>query len=551
MASRSRLADRVNEGNARWWTLAAACITLFMAILDNLVVNVALPTISRDLNATATGLQWIVSAYTLVFASSQITAGGLGDRLGRKRWFLFGIALFTATSLLAAFSRNTGMLIGARAVQGLGAAFIMPLSLSLISDAFPPEERGKALGIWSAISVSGLAFGPIVGGLIVQAASWHWVFLINIPVGVAAFLVTSAVVRESRDTSGTVATDVPGTVLVTGALASLTWGLIEAGERGWGDGLILAAFAVSLTLFAAFVWVEGRTERPMVPLRFFRSSTFTGANLAAFGISFLISGVAYSMTLYQQNVHGFSPIRSGLTLLPLVAVMMVGSPISGALINRVGPSRLIALGMLITGGSALLFLRTGADASFLDIVPALVVMGIGNSLLFAPMTTSVLNSVETAKSGVASAVNGAIRETGFAFGVALLGSIINQTYRDRFAEAAEVRALREAPGSPLGPVLNIVGDGITFGGRLVQDPGAWPDALRPAIGALPADIAAAIGQASSEAFVAGMDRAFVLSSVVIVLFGAIAFVLIKDDVAAARQAPATAAEAALVAEGAD
>jgi EmrB/QacA subfamily drug resistance transporter len=548
------LGDRVNDGNAKWWTLVACCITLFMAILDNLVVNVALPTISRDLNATSTGLQWIVSAYTLVFASSQITAGGLGDRLGRKRWFLFGIALFTATSLLAAFSQSTGMLIAARAVQGLGAAFIMPLSLSLISDAFPPEERGKALGIWSAISVSGLAFGPIVGGLIVQAASWHWVFLINIPVGIAAFLVTSAVVRESRDTSGTVATDVPGTVLVTGALASLTWGLIEAGERGWGDALILAAFAAALVLFAAFVVVEGRTPRPMVPLRFFRSGTFVGANLAAIAISFLISGVAYSLTLYQQNVHGFSPVRSGLTLLPLVAVMMIGSPISGALINRVGPSKLIALGMLITGGAALLFLRTGADASFLDIVPALVVMGLGNSLLFAPMTTAVLNSVETAKSGVASAVNGAIRETGFAFGVALLGSIMNQTYRSRFAEAEEVRALRESPDpalAPLRPVLDVVGDGITFAGRLVESPASWPEALQPAIAALPPQIAAAIGQASSEAFVAGMDRAFVISSAVIILFSVLCYVLIQDRVAAARQAPATAGEAALAAEGAD
>ncbi|MDP9366012.1 MAG: MFS transporter [Chloroflexota bacterium] len=553
MASRTRLADRVNDTNAKWWTLVACCITLFMAILDNLVVNVALPTISRDLNATSTGLQWIVSAYTLVFASSQITAGGLGDRLGRKRWFLFGIALFTATSLLAAFSQNTGMLIAARAVQGFGAAFIMPLSLSLISDAFPPEERGRALGIWSAISVSGLAFGPIVGGLIVQAASWHWVFLINIPVGVLAFLVTSAVVRESRDTSGTVATDIPGTVLVTGALASLTWGLIEAGERGWGNGLILSAFAAALVLFAAFVAVEGRTPRPMVPLRFFRSGTFVGANLAAIAISFLISGVAYSLTLYQQNVHGFSPVRSGLTLLPLVAVMMIGSPISGALINRVGPSKLIALGMLITGGAALLFLRTGADASFLDIVPALVVMGLGNSLLFAPMTTAVLNSVETAKSGVASAVNGAIRETGFAFGVALLGSIMNQTYRTCFAEADEVRALWENPDpalAPLRPVLDVVGDGITFAGRLVQSPASWPEALQPAIAALPADVAASIGQASSEAFVAGMDRAFVISSAVIILFSVLCYWLIQDRVAAARQAPATAGEAVLAAEGA-
>ena len=241
----------------KWWTLIAACFALFMAILDNLVVNIALPTISRELNATTTQLQWIVSAYTLIFASLQITAGGLGDRLGRKRWFLFGLGLFTVASLFGALSQNITMLIAARAMQGLGAAFIMPLSLSLISVAFPPEERGKALGIWSAISVSGLALGPIVGGFLVQYANWHWVFIINIPIGIVAFFVASAVVQESRDTSGTVALDIPGTALITGAIASLTWGLIEAGDRGWGDTLILAAFAAAAVLTAAFICGRG------------------------------------------------------------------------------------------------------------------------------------------------------------------------------------------------------------------------------------------------------------------------------------------------------
>ncbi len=436
------LAGRVTDNNAKWFTLAAACIALFMAILDNLVVNIALPTISSELGSTPTQLQWIVSAYTLVFASLQITAGGLGDRLGRKRWFLIGIALFTGTSLIAAFAQNTETLIAARALQGLGGAFIMPLSLSLISEAFPPEERGKALGIWSAISVSGLALGPIVGGLLVQYASWNWVFLINVPIGIGAFLVTTAVVRESRDESGTVAADIPGTVLVTAALASLVWGLIEAGERGWTDSLILTAFAAAVVLLVAFVFVESRTARPMIPLRFFRSSTFTGANVAALAVSFLISGIAFSMTLYYQNVHGYSPVRNGMTLLPMVGMMMVGAPISGSLVNRIGAGKLIALGMLIGGVGSLLFLRTAVDASYLDILPALIVFGAGMSLIFAPMTTAVLNSVETAKSGVASAVNGAIRETGFAFGIALLGTVMNRTYQARFDESSVVQGLR-------------------------------------------------------------------------------------------------------------
>ena len=537
MASRTRLADRVNDDNLKWFTLAAACIALFMAILDNLVVNVALPTISQELNAGPTDLQWIVSAYTIVFASLQITTGGLGDRLGRKRWFLIGVVIFTVTSAVAAFANTIELLIAARALQGVGAAFIMPLSLSLISDAFPPEERGKALGIWSAVSISGLAFGPIVGGTIVEYASWNWVFLINIPIGIGAFIVTSAVVRESRDRSGTVATDIPGTVLVTGAIAALAYALIEAGNRGWTDGLILASFAVSAVLFAAFVIVENRTEKPMVPLSFFRSSTFTGANLVAFAISFLISGVAFSMTLYQQNVHGYSPVQAGLTLLPLVITMMVCSPISGSLVNRIGSAKLIALGMLITGGSALLFLRADVGASFIDIVPALVVMGLGNSLIFAPMTTAVLNSVSTDKSGVASAVNGAVRETGFAFGIALLGTIMNRVYQDRYNSNNAIEALEANAAAR--PAVDTIGEGVNYAGRILEEDTRFAPLRAP----LDASILDTIVDASGRAFVLGMERAFVISSIAIVLCAGLAYALIKDRVA--QREPAPAAEAGL------
>ena len=527
----SRLAGRVNDDNVKWYTLIAGCFALFMAILDNLVVNVALPTISEDFSPSGTQLQWIISAYTLVFASLQITAGGLGDRFGRKRFFMVGVVIFTVTSGLAALVSSTEWLIFARAVQGLGAAFIMPLSLSLISAAFPPEERGKALGIWTAISVSGLALGPIVGGFIVEYFAWQWIFLINVPIGIGAFLVTSAVVRESRDESGTVGTDIPGTIAITGAIAALTWSLIQAGERGWGDSLIIAGFAISAVLLAVFVVVEQRTAFPMVPLRFFRSSTFTGANIDAFFISFLISGVAFSMTLYQQNVHGFSPVRTGLAMLPLVLTMMVFAPISGALVNRIGSRRLITTGMLITGGSAFLFLRTGVDARFIDIVPAMVAMGFGNALIFAPMTTSVLNSVEADKSGVASAVNGAIRETGFAFGVALLGTVMNQRYRSGFNSSPEIEALRD-PGNqamtPLQPVLDAIGEGINYAGQVIENPVLFPG--------IPPQISGTIREASAMAFIDGMDQAFIISGIAIILVAFLSLALIKDRVADAKPA---------------
>ncbi len=537
MAPLSRLSNRVTDDNAKWWTLIAACFALFMAILDNLVVNVALPTISRDLEPTPAEFTWIVSAYILVFAALQITAGGLGDRFGRKRWFLGGIAVFTLTSAVAALANSVELLIAMRAIQGLGAAFILPLSLSLISEAFPPEERGRALGIWSAISVSGLALGPVVGGLLVEYASWNWIFLINVPIGIGAFLVTSSVVRESRDTSGTVATDVPGTVLITAAIASLTYGLIEAGERGWGDALILSALALSAVLLAAFVVVETRTARPMVPLRFFRSGTFTGANLDAFAISFLIAGVAFFLTLYQQNIHGFSAVRSGLAMLPMVAVMMIGSPISGLLIGRLGTSRLISFGMLVAGGGMLLFLRAGVDASYLDIVPGYMVMGLGMSFIFAPMTTAVLNSVESAKSGVASAVNGAIREIGTVFGIALLGTLMNRTYQSSYDASSQVEGLRADPATgPLQPLIDRIGEGMGYGGSVVNEVAARVG-LDPSDAAL-APVLAQIRAASSDAFIAGMDIAIWVSAATIAAAALLSYVLIKDRVAESAPAPA-------------
>ena len=526
MATGGGLAGRVTETNARWWVLGASCFALFMAILDNLVVNVAIPTISEDFSPSVTQIQWIVSAYTLVFASLQITAGGLGDRFGRKRFFLIGVAIFTGTSALAALVQNTEWLIVARAAQGVGAALIMPLSLALISAAFPPEERGKALGIWSAVSVSGLAFGPIVGGVIVEYFAWQWIFLINVPIGIAAFLITSAVVKESRDESGQVATDIPGTVLVTAAIGSLTWSLIEAGERGWSDSFIVTGFAVSAVLFAAFIYVEQHTAKPMVPLRFFKSSTFTGANLDAFAVSFFISGLAFSLTMYWQNVHDYSPIRNGLTMLPMVATMMIFSPISGSLVNRIGTSRLITVGMLIVGISAFLYLQTGVSASFLDVLPAMIVMGFGFSLIFAPMTTAVLNSVESDKSGIASAVNGAVRETGFAFGVALLGTIMNQVYRSRFANSSEVEGLRDpanAAMAPLQPVVDEIGDGINNAGHVIHNERYFPG--------IPDELADTLYLVSSRAFVDGMHRSFIITGIAIMAVAVVSFVLVRDTVA--------------------
>ncbi len=522
MAQLNGLNGRVNDGNVKWFTLVAACFALFMAILDNLVVNIALPTISRELDATTTQLQWVVSAYTLVFASLQITAGGLGDKFGRKQWFIAGLALFTATSFIAAFSNSMEMLIIMRALQGLGAAFIMPLSLSLISAAFPPEERGRAVGIWSAISVSSVALGPIVGGAIVEYASWEWIFLINVPVGIVALLVTMAVVRESKDESGTVATDVPGTLLITGFIASLTWGLIEAGERGWSDPVILAAFAVAAIILPLFIMVELRTERPMIPLHFFKSRTFTGANVDSFMIAFLITGVSFFMTLYQQNIHGFSAIKTGLALLPMVLVMMVLSPISGSLVNKMGPRKLLTFGMSVTGVGTLLLLLAGADASYYAILPSFLVMGLGMSFIWAPMTTAVLNSVPSDKSGVASAVNGSLREIGTAFGVALLGTLANRAYQDRFKESDAVQTATSSADQAVTSLIALVGSGMNYGGQVVRG-------IAAEMG-VSGEVVSQIEEASAAAFMEGMDRAVIFSGVAIIIVAVLSYFMIDDEV---------------------
>lgn len=516
------LSHRVNNENLKWYTLAAACFALFMAMLDNLVVNIALPTISRDLDARATQLQWVISAYTLVFASLQITSGGLGDRFGRKRWFMIGLVIFTVVSLIAAFSNSMEMLIVMRALQGLGAALIMPLSLSLISAAFPPAERGRAIGIWSAVSVSSIALGPVIGGAIVEYFSWSWIFLINVPIGILALLLTQAVVRESRDESGTVATDIPGTILITAGIATLTWALIQAGDRGWTDPWILAAFAAVAVILPLFIWVEMRTEKPMIPMSFFRSRTFVGANIDSFMIAFLITGVSFFMTLYQQNIHGFSPIRTGLALIPMVLMMMVFSPLSGSMVNKLGPRKLISFGMIVTGIGTALFLVSGVGVSYWKILPAFLVMGFGMSFIWAPMTTAVLNSVSADKSGVASAVNGSLREIGTAFGVALLGTLANRAYQQSFNSSGEIQALRDTGGEALAPVIDLVGSGMNFGGNVISK--------IPEFAGLPDKVVNTLEHVSAEAFMAGMDRAIIFSTVGIIAAAVISYFLIDDAI---------------------
>lgn len=534
MHGMSAVDDTRGPAPHKWLTLAAACVALFMAILDNLVLNVAIPTINADLEPSTAQLQWIISAYTLVFASLQITAGGLGDRYGRKKFFLAGVAFFSLTSAATALVDSTEALIALRALMGIGGALIMPLSLSLIADAFPAEERGKALGLWSAISVSGLALGPIVGGFIVENWTWHWIFLINVPIGAAAFVLTVLAVRESRDPSGNTTIDIPGTVSVSAAVGLLTWGLIKAGEEGWSSAMVVGSLVAAAIMFAVFIAIEQRVERPMVPLGLFRSRMFTGANITALIVAFLISGLAFTGTMYFQNVHDYSPIESGLTMLPMVAVMMIMSPITGGLIGRVQIRTLILIGLLITGSGALFWLRASVDASYWTVLPAMMLVGLGNSFLFAPMTTGVMNSVPAAQVGVGSAVNGAVRETGFAFGVAVLGAIANQAYNDSFSKSGEIASLRQQDGGALQPVVDLVGNSINYAGNWIRSIEEFQQ--------LPAPVTDTLDAVSSQAYVDGMHAAFIITGLLTVVAAFGTWLLIGPDQPSTRPAEAEVEE---------
>jgi EmrB/QacA subfamily drug resistance transporter len=323
--------------NRKWWTLGAVAFALFMVMMDNTVVNVALPSIQRGLGADISHLEWVVNAYALTFAVLMLTGGKLADLLGRRKVFLAGLALFTIASLLCGLAGSTGALIAWRALQGAGAALMMPATLAIITHAFPPRQRGLAIGVWAGVSALALAIGPIVGGLLAQHVSWSWIFFVNLPVGVAGVLIGRAVIGESRDTSREQSLDLPGLVVSAGAVFALTFGLIEASNYGWTSPTILGLFAAAAVGFALFVWIERRRRAPMLDLTLFRSRTFAGANLVALLITLAMFGVFFFMSLYVQQILGYSPVEAGAIFLPMTILIILIAPPAGKLSDRRDP----------------------------------------------------------------------------------------------------------------------------------------------------------------------------------------------------------------------
>ena len=412
------------EENRKWITLAAVSFGLFMIMLDNTVVNVALPTMQRDLHVKLSQLEWVVIAYALTFASLLITGGKLADLYGRRRIFVVGLAIFTLSSLACGLAPSAGVLIGARAVQGVGAALMNPATLSIIVATFPPRQRGQAIGIWAGVSALALAIGPLGGGLIVDNLNWNWIFYVNVPVGALGIVVSQFAIRESRDTSAEQSIDLPGLLTSIGFLFSLSYALVEGNSHGWTSAEILGLFAAAAVLLIAFLVVEHRQRLAMLDLSLFRIGAFTGANVVAMLVSLSMFGVFFFVSLYIQNILRFSATKAGASFLPMVSLIILIAPLAGRLSDRVGSRWLMGAGMTLVGCSLLLYERVTVHSDYWTLLPAMVVGGVGMAMTMSPMTAAAMGAVPVDKAGVGSGVLNSFRQVGGSLGIALMGAIV-------------------------------------------------------------------------------------------------------------------------------
>jgi EmrB/QacA subfamily drug resistance transporter len=404
------------------WAFVLTSAAGFMVTLDNLVVTTALPVIHRDLGASLDGLEWTVNAYTLTFAVFLLTGAALGDRFGRRRLLAIGLTLFTLSSAAAALAPSIGALDAARALQGIGGAIVMPLTLTILSASVPANRRGLALGAWGGITGLAVAFGPLVGGAVVSGISWQWIFWLNVPIGIVLVPLVLLRLDESRGPWDRL--DLPGLVLAGAGLFGIVWGLVRGNALGWGSPEIVGAITAGLFVMVLFVLWEQRTSAPMLPMRFFRNRVFSLANAASLFFSFGMFGSIFLLAQFFQTVQGYSPLGSGLRILPWTAMPMIVAPIAGALSDRIGGHRLMGAGLALQAlGLAWIATVSTPSMPYLDVVAPFTISGIGMALFFAPVANVVLSSVRPVEQGQASGANNAIRELGGVLGVAVLASV--------------------------------------------------------------------------------------------------------------------------------
>ena len=488
---------RLSEENRRWWTLAAMCFALFMVMLDNTVVNVALPSIQRSFDASLSSLEWTINAYSLAFAVFLVTGGRLGDIFGRRKVFLIGVVVFAAASATIGFAPSEGWLVASRAVQGLGAALMMPGTLSIITNTFPPAERGRAIGTWAGVSAIALALGPLLGGWLTEDVSWRAIFFINLPVAAVAVVVTLFATHESRDETATREVDIPGIAALTVGLTALVLALVQANSWGWGSARIIGLFAVAVVGLLAFVTIERRSRAPIVDFTFFKSRSFVGANVVAFAISFGMFAVFFFLALYMQNILGYSPLETGVRFLPSTLVIMVAGPLSGRLADRVGPRTPLVIGLSLVTVSLAWQSRIQVDTSFGFLVVPFILLGLGMGFTMSPMSTAAMNAVDRSKAGVASGTLSMTRMVGGTFGVAALGALVAAIGRHDLAKSL--------PGVPHDTREKLV---EALGGRL-------PDAT------------AQIRDASQQAFVDALGTGLTIAAFALLAAALVAWLMVN------------------------
>jgi EmrB/QacA subfamily drug resistance transporter len=495
----------------RWIALAFMAISLLVISLDNTVLSLALPSIAEGLGSSASQLQWVVDAYILSIAGLLLTTGYLGDRLGRKPVLMVGLGVFALFSLGAALSNSTEMLIGMRAMMGIGAAIILPATLSILTATFREyKERAQAIALWAATFALGMGIGPLIGGWLLENFSWHSVFYINIPI-IAVGLVGGGYYIENSKSEHPPRLDIPGAVLSVAGLFSLVYAIIRAGAEGWMAAHVLYAFGAAAVLLAAFILWELKVKGAMLPLHFFKNMSFTGANVALTLVAFGLMGAFFFLGQFLQSVQGYSPLEAGLRLLPMALVSFISAAMSAKVAERIGTKLTVAAGIFIAAGGFFYLYRIAAvDTAYLSIAIAMSITSLGIGMTMSPATNSVMGSIPVSQSGIGSAMNNTTRQVGAALGVAILGSILNATYLERI-DAVNWPA--QLPPQAMEAIRSSI-----QGAHIVAQKVPVPQ------------LAQMITSQSNEAFTAGSAHALLVAAIILVVTAVIALIILPSRV---------------------
>jgi EmrB/QacA subfamily drug resistance transporter len=515
--------DLGQRGN-KWWTLVAVCLGMFMLLLDITIVNVALPDIQKALHSSFSDLQWIVDAYALTLAAFLLTAGSLADMYGRRLLWLIGLVVFTGASVLCGFAVSTLMLQLSRALQGVGGAIMFAVSLALLADAFRGKDRGTAFGAWGAVTGLAVAIGPLLGGVLTSGLSWRWIFFVNVPIGIAAAVISVLKVAESRAPQAS-GPDWAGFALFTVALSSLVYGLIESNQRSFTNGLVLGCFAAAAVLLAAFVIAERRSAHPMLDLTLFRLPTFSGGSVAAFGLSASIFAMILYLVLYLQDILGFSPLATGVRVMFLSGAILVTATVAGRLSSRVPARLLIGPGLIMVGVGLLLMRGLSAASSWTHLIPGMIVSGLGIGLVNPPLASTAVGVVPPQQAGMASGINSTFRQVGIATGIALLGTLFSNNVRDQvLTRVAAVPGLAHR-----GPQIATA----VQSGQIARVIGKLPEHARQTVAVI-----------TRTAFTTGLNRILLVAAIIALISGVISLTAIRSKDFAQQQGAGSAGRTA-------